>query len=203
LPLLGALLAVGTANADPILSDRVVITAADGTVIVDATRSESTPNLPELGISSGPLKVPHNAMNVNAALILVDANNHDLISDWVRVRVHPGKKQDALYITFKSNPDEKSLKLPSDFLKDAPRITETGQLQNVTAYLFPQYALATVPPPFKVQVQSDLDQPVPGNPGKLDTAPEPASLALLGTGMLAVGGYVWRRRRQAGRAAHG
>jgi hypothetical protein len=197
LTLLGVLLAAGTASAEPILSDRVVITAADGKVIVDATRNESTPNLPELGISSGPLKVPHNAMNVNAGLILVDANNPNIISDWMRVRVFSGKKHDTLYITFKSNPDEKSLKLPADFPKGAPRIAETGQLQNVTAYLFPKYADAKVPPPFTVQVQSDLDKPDPA------PAPEPASLALLGTGLLALGGYAWRRRRQAGRAAHG
>jgi hypothetical protein len=203
LTLLGVLLAVGTANAEPILSDRVVITAADGKVIVDVTRSESTPNLPELGISSGPLKVPHNAMNVDAGLILLDANNHDLISDWIRVRVFSGKKQDTLYITFKSNPDEKSLKLPPDFPKGAPRIAETGQLQDVTADLFPKYAAVNAASPFTVQVQSDLDRPVPPDPGKPAPAPEPASLALLGTGMLAVGGYVWRRRRQAGRAAPG
>jgi hypothetical protein len=134
-------------------------------------------------------------MNVNAGLILLDANNPDLISDWVRVRVFPGKKQDTLYITFKSNPDEKSLALPRDFPKGAPRMAETGQLQNVTADLFPKYAAAKVAPPFTVQVQSDLDKPA-------DT-PEPASLALLGTGMLAMGGYAWRRRRQAVRAAHG
>jgi hypothetical protein len=200
LALLGVLLAVGTAKAEPIPSDRVVITAANGKVILDVTRSESTPNLPELGISSGHLKVPHNAMNVNAGLILLDANNPNLISDWVRVRVFPGKKEDTLYITFKSNPDEKSLRLPRDFPKGAPRIAETGQLQNVTADLFPKYAAANVPPPFTVQVQSDLDQPAPRDPAP---APEPASLALLGTGMLALGGYVWRRRRQAGRTVHG
>jgi hypothetical protein len=198
LTLLGVLLAVGTANADPILSDRVVITAADGKVILDVTRNESTKNLPELGISSGPLQVPHNSMNVEAGLILLDAKNPDIISDWIRVRVISRDKKDTLFITFKSNPDEKFLKLPPDFLKGAPRIAETGQLQDVTAVLFPKYAAAKVAPPFTVQVQSDLDQGDPRGPGDTHHAPEPASLALLGTGMLALGGYVWRRRRQAG-----
>jgi hypothetical protein len=185
--LLGTLLAAGTAQADPILSDRIIIHDAAGKKILDVTRNESTPNLPELAISSGNLFVPHSDLNVDAGLILTDANNPDLVSDWIRVRVHSGKKKDRLVIVFKSNPDEKSLKLPGDFPKGAPRMAETGQLQDVTADLFPKWAAANQAAPFTVEVQSDLDN-------KPDKAPEPASLTLLGTGALIAA--AWRLRRK-------
>jgi hypothetical protein len=190
LALLAAVCAAGSAAADPILSDRVIITDAKGTEIVNATREENAKHPPELGIASGPLKVPHNALNVDAAFVLTDKDKPDLNSDWMRLRVFSGRVTDTLYFTFKSNPDEKSLKLPGDFLKDAPRLAETGQLQDVTALLFPKWAAAGKAPPFTVEVMSDLDK-------KADHAPEPAGLTLLGLGAAALGGYAWRRRRAA------
>jgi hypothetical protein len=201
LSLLGLLLATTPAKADPILSDRLVITDPTGKVILDVKRFESTPSLPELGISSGSLVVPHNALNVAAGVILTDPGHPDFNSDWIKVSVHSGKKNDKITIVFKSNPDEKSLNIPKDFPKGAQRIAETGQLQDLTAYLFPKYAAAGIQAPFKVEAMSDDDRPGKVGVGDVPQVPEPASLALLATGALALGGCAWRKRRKAARAA--
>jgi hypothetical protein len=196
LSLLGMLLAAGTARPDPIFSDRLIITDAAGKKILDVTRNDATPNLPELAISSGNLVVPHSDLNVDAGLMLTEPNNPDLISDWIRVRVHSGKTKDRLVIVFKSAPDDKTVKLPGDFPKGAARLAETGQLQNVTGDLFPKYAAANQAAPFTAEVQSALDKGN-GGPEPAGKAPEPTSLALLGTGALALA--AWRlRRRLAG-----
>jgi PEP-CTERM motif len=205
LSLLGVLLAASTANAEPIFSDRLVITAADGTVVVDVKRFESTPSLPELAITSGPLRVPHDDMNVDAGVILTEPKDDDFNSDWVRVSVSAGRRQDVLHILFKSDPDEKSLKIPKDFPKNPARIAETGELQDVTDLLFPQYAAAGKAAPFTVEVQSGVDADEVGfvPPVLVGRAPEPASLALLTTGVLTLGCYAWRRRTRTGQAAAG
>jgi hypothetical protein len=39
-------LAFGTGGAAPIFSDRLVISGANGDVILDVTRNDSTPNVP-------------------------------------------------------------------------------------------------------------------------------------------------------------
>jgi hypothetical protein len=187
LALIGTLLAASAASADAVLSDRLVIIDAAGKTILDVTRNESTPSLPELAISSGRLLVPHNERNVSAGVILTDKDNPDFNSDHIMLRVVSGKETDALTFVFKSNRDEKSLKIPGDFPKGAPRMEETGQLQDITADLFPQWAAAQQAAPYTVEVQSDLDKP--------DHGPEPASLTLFGLGALALGGYAWRRRR--------
>jgi hypothetical protein len=188
LSLCGVLLGAGAGRAEPIFSDRIIVTDAAGKTILDVTRNESTPNLPELAVTTGGLVVPHNKLNVAAGVILTDAKNPDFNSDYVKVSVASGRVNDTLFIVFKSNPDEKSLALPNDFPKDAAaRIAETGQLQDVTANLFPAYANAGQAAPFEVQVQSDLDKPAP--------APEPATLTLFAAGALAVGACAWRNRR--------
>jgi hypothetical protein len=201
LSLLGLLLATTPAKADPMLSDRLIITDPAGKVVLDVKRFESTPSLPELGISSGSLVVPHSALNVAAGVILTDPKNPDFNSDWIKVSVHQGKKNDKITIVFKSNPDEKSLNIPKDFPKGAPRIAETGQLQDLTAFLFPKYTADGKQAPFKIEVMSDDDRPGKVGPADVGQVPEPASLALLATGALAVGACAWRKRRKAARAA--
>jgi hypothetical protein len=192
LSLPGVLLAAAAAHADPIFSDRIIITDAGGKKILDVTRNDSTPSLPELAVSSGQLIVPHNQMNIPSGVILTEPNNADVISDYVKLSVISGKQNDKLIIVFKSLPeDKKRLHLPGDFPKGAPRVAETGQLQDVTADLFPMWAKAGLAPPFTVQVQS-VDPPKP------DKNPEPASLTLLGVGLLTAAGGVCFRRRRAG-----
>jgi hypothetical protein len=193
--LIALLLAAAAAHAEPTPSDRLVITAADGTVVLDTTLPEGAPGHPERRIASGQLRVPHNALNVTAGVILTDPET-GLASDWLRLTVIPHKKDDMLRFVFRSDRDGKSLKIPKHFPAGAPRIVETGQLQDVTALLFPLYKQAGQAPPFTVQVLSDPDKP---DPPRLAHAPAPASLALLSTGLLTLGGYAWRRRRQASR----
>jgi hypothetical protein len=190
--LFALLLAAGVAHAEPIPSDRLVITAAGGAVVLDTVLLEGAPGHPERRIHSGQLRVPHNALNVPAGVILTDPAT-GLASDWLRLTVVPHKKDDMLRFVFRSDRDGKSLKIPKHFPAGAPRIAETGQLQDVTALLFPLYAQAGQAPPFTVQVLSDTDKPAP----RLAHAPGPGSLAVLSTGLLTLGGYAWRRRRQA------
>jgi len=191
LALLAALAAAGSAAADPILSDRVIITDDAGKVILDVTRNEGPEDLPEPGISSGPLKAPHSPRNVEANFVLTDKDDPDFNSDWMRLRVVGRRDFDILLFVFMSNRYGRPLHLPGDFPADSPRLAETGELRDVTALLFPRWAAAGKAAPFTVQVQSDLDAAKDGS----DHAPEPASLTLLALGAAAVGAHAWRRRR--------
>jgi hypothetical protein len=198
--LFALLLAAGVARAEPIPSDRLVITAADGAVVLDKVLLEGKPGHPERRIASGQLRVPHNALNVRAGVILTDPGTGQA-SDWLRLTVDHHKTDDVLRFVFRSDRDGKSLKIPKHFPAGAPRVAETGQLQDVTALLFPLYAQAGQAPPFTVQVLSDPDQPDPGP--RIASVPAPASLALLSTGLLTLGGYAWRRRRARPAAVRG
>src|SRR5262249_41822972 len=114
------------------------------------------------------------------------------------------EKERHAHFLFKSDPDEKSLKLPGDFPKGAPRIKETGALQDVTANLFPKYAAAGRAAPSTVQIQPDVKRDgvtLAPPPLTVATVPEPASVALLGTGIVTLGGFLqWRRRNGGGGA---
>jgi len=195
--LFALLLAAGVARAEPIPSDRLVVTAAGGAVVLDKVLLEGAPGHPERRIHLAQLRVPHNALNVSAGVILTDPDT-GLASDWLRLSVVPHKKDDMLRFVFRSDRDGKSLTIPKHFPAGAPRIAETGDLQDVTALLFPLYARAGQAPPFTVQVLSDAEKSDQGV--HIASVPGPGSLALLGTGLLTLGGYAWRRRRQAPRA---
>jgi hypothetical protein len=206
LSLFGLLLTVAAVQADPVFSDQVIIKDAAGNTIVNTTRNDSTPSLPELAVTSGPLKIPYNKLDHSFGVVFTDPGNPKFISDWLKVTVHhhPKKNTDTLYIVFKSSPDEQSMKLPRDFPEHYVTIAETGQLQDVTADLFPKYTKAGVAPPFTVQIKS-VDPPPPppvgGLPGGVGVGaaavPEPASLTLFGLGLLGLGGAAWRKQRKA------
>src|SRR5262245_52497685 len=100
LALLAALAAADSAAADPILSDRVSITHDGGKVILDVTRNEGSEEQPELGVSLGPLKVPHSPLNVDAGFVLTDKDDPDFNSDWMRLRVAGRKDFDILLFVF-------------------------------------------------------------------------------------------------------
>src|SRR5438552_1829810 len=110
--LFALLLAAGVARAEPIPSDRaepipsdrLVITAAGGSVVLDASLPEGAAGHPERRIHSGQLRVPHNALNVTAGVILTDPAT-GLASDWLRLTVVPHKKDDMLRFVFRSDRD--------------------------------------------------------------------------------------------------